>query len=117
MRVGGQSLTEVKIQRQIFQGDALSLLLFIIAMILLNHILRKCTSGYKLHKSQEKINHQMNMDNNKLLAKNEKELKTLKQAMRIYNHDTGMEFGIEKCAMLIMKSGKRHMTDGLELPI
>ena len=27
-----------------------------------------------------------------------------------------MEFGIEKCAMLIMKSGKQHMTDGMELP-
>ena len=25
-------------------------------------------------------------------------------------------FGIEKCAMLIMKSGKRHMTEGMELP-
>ena len=27
-----------------------------------------------------------------------------------------MEFGIEKCAMLVMKSCKRHMTDGIELP-
>ena len=27
-----------------------------------------------------------------------------------------MEFGIEKCAMLIMKSDKRHTTDGIELP-
>ena len=27
-----------------------------------------------------------------------------------------MEFGIEKCAMHVMKSGKRHMTDGIELP-
>ena len=27
-----------------------------------------------------------------------------------------MEFGIEKCAMLVVKSGKRHMTDGMELP-
>ena len=26
-----------------------------------------------------------------------------------------MEFGIEKCAMLVMKSGKGHMTDGMEL--
>ena len=26
-----------------------------------------------------------------------------------------MEFGIERCAMLVMKSGKRHMTDGMEL--
>ena len=27
-----------------------------------------------------------------------------------------MEFGIEKCAMLVMKSGNRHLTDGMELP-
>ena len=27
-----------------------------------------------------------------------------------------MEFGIEKCAMLVMKSGKRPLTDGMELP-
>ena len=27
-----------------------------------------------------------------------------------------MEFGIEKCAMLVIKSGKRHQTDGIELP-
>ncbi len=27
-----------------------------------------------------------------------------------------MEFGIEKCAMLVMKGGKRHITDGTELP-
>ena len=27
-----------------------------------------------------------------------------------------MEFGIEKCAMLVMKSGKQHRTDGMKLP-
>ena len=27
-----------------------------------------------------------------------------------------MEFAIRKCAMLVMKSGKRHITDGVELP-
>ena len=37
-------------------------------------------------------------------------------AVIIYSQDIGMEFGIEKCAMLFMKSGKRHMTGGMELP-
>ena len=27
-----------------------------------------------------------------------------------------MEFGIDKCAMLVMKSGKRRMTEKIELP-
>ena len=49
------------------------------------------------------------------LQKNEKELETLIHTVRIYSQDIGMEFDIEKCAMHVMKSGKRHMTDGMEL--
>ena len=56
------------------------------------------------------------MDDIKLFAKNEKELETLIHAVRIYCQNIGMEFGIEECAMLVMKSGKRHLTDGIELP-
>ena len=85
LTAGGRSLAEVNIQRFIFQGDALSPLLFIIAMVLLNHILRKCTARYKLNKSQEKINHLMYMDDIKLVAKIEKELETLIHAVRIYS--------------------------------
>ena len=58
----------------------------------------------------------MYMDDIKLFAKKEKELETLIQAARIYSQDIGMEFGIEKCAILIMRSGKRHTTEGIELP-
>ena len=36
--------------------------------------------------------------------------------VRIYSQDIGMEFGIEKRPLLVMKSGKRHLTDGIELP-
>ena len=50
------------------------------------------------------------------LQKNEKELETLIHTIRIYSQDVGMEFGIEKCAMLVMKRSKRHGTDGMELP-
>ena len=116
LTAGGRSIAETKIQRGIFQGDALSPLLFIITMMPLNHILRKCAAGHKLSRSQEKINHLMYMDGIKLFAKNEKELVTLILAVRIYSRDIGMEFAIEKCTMLVMKSGKRHMTDGMELP-
>ena len=51
------------------------------------------------------------MDDIKLSDKNEKELET-----NIGGDDVGIELGIEKCAMLIMRSGKRQMTDGIELP-
>ena len=55
------------------------------------------------------------MDDIKLFAKNEKELGTLIHAVRIYSQDIGMEFGMEKCAMLVIKSGKQHITDRMEL--
>ena len=58
----------------------------------------------------------MYMDDIKLFSKNEKELETLIHAVRIYSQGIGMGFGIEKCAMLVMKNGKWHMTDGIELP-
>ena len=33
-----------------------------------------------------------------------------------YSQDIGMEFGIGKCAMQVMKSGKRDMMDRMDLP-
>ena len=77
----------------------------------LNHILRECTAGYKLNRSQEKINHLMYMYDIKLFAKRTGNPET----HRIYSEDIGKEFGIEKCAMLVMKTGKQHTTDGIEL--
>ena len=75
------------------------------------NIIKKCTAGYKLSKLQENISHLMYMDDIKRFVKTEKKLETLIQAVRIYSHGTGMELGIEKFTILIMKSGKRHMTE------
>ena len=105
-----KGFTVVKIQRGIFQGDSLSPLLFVIAMMPLSHLV-----GYKLSKSQ-KINHLMYVDDIKLFAKNEREWETLIQVVIIYSQDIGMEFGIEKGAMQVMKSIQRLMTEKGELP-
>ena len=40
----------------------------------------------------------MYTDDIKLFSKNEKDLKTLKQIIRIYRQDIGMDYGTEKCA-------------------
>ena len=54
----------------------------------------------------------MYMDDIKLFAKNEKELEILIQAATIYSENIGMEFGIEKCTMLVMKmrNNRRNRT-------
>ena len=74
-------------------------------------ILRKFTSGYKLYKLQENLNHIMYIDDMKLFAQNEK-FETLQQSERIYCEDIGMEFGIEKCAMLIIRNRKQQVIEG-----
>ena len=106
LTVGGKSLAVVKIQRGMFQVDVLSPLLFVKGMMPLNPILRKCTNS---------VNRKKRSTTWCTWTKNQKELETLIQTVRIYGQDIGMEYGIEKGAMLEMKSGKWHMTEGIEL--
>ena len=108
LATGGKTLAEVQILRGIFHGNALSSLLFVKVIMSLNPILRKCTVGVQIDSIAKKINHLMYMDNIKLFAKNKEE------TIRIYSQDIGMEFGREKCAILIMRSQKRYM-EGIEL--
>ena len=58
----------------------------------------------------------MYVDDIKLFAQNGKDSETLIRAVRIYSQDIGMEFGMEKWAMQIMKSRKWDWTGGIELP-
>ena len=58
----------------------------------------------------------MYTDEIKLFGKNEKGLVTLTHTMRIYSPDIGVDFIREKCALLIMRIRKQHLTEGIELP-
>ena len=61
----GENLADVKILRCIFK-DMLSPLLFVIAMMLVSYMQRKCTGDYKCSKSQKNTNRLMYMDNKKM---------------------------------------------------
>ena len=67
LTVRRKCLAKAKIQIGIFQGNALSVLLFVIKISPFSQILRKCTGG--TNKLQETINYQMYMDNSKLFSK------------------------------------------------
>ena len=54
-------------KRGIFQGDSLSPLMFILALIPLSPILRKAKAAYEFSESKENINHLLFMDDLKLL--------------------------------------------------
>ena len=62
-----------------------------------------------------KINHFFMVDL-KIYSRNEKELDSLVQTIRIFNKDIGMGFGIEKCAMLVIEKGKIVKSVGIDLP-
>ena len=70
-------LAEVNIRRGIFQGDSLSPLPFIVAMILMTRVLERMEIGYQLKKGDSRINHLMFMDDIKLFRRGTKEMDTL----------------------------------------
>ena len=68
---------------------------------------------YEFSESREKI---LFMDELKLYSRSEKELDSLIQTVCVFSEDIGMEFGIDKCAMLVMEKGKIVKSVGIELP-
>ena len=59
------------------------------------------------------INHLLFMNDLKLYSKSEKALDSLIQTIRIFSEDIGMQFGIDKCVMLVVKRGKTVKSDGI----
>ena len=73
LTAGGQELGEVDIRRGIFQGDSLSPLLFVVAMIPISILLNREDMGYRLggevgqgREGGKKINHLLFMDDLKV---------------------------------------------------
>ena len=57
------------------------------------------------------------MDDLKIYAKNQMELESLVNTVRIFSDDIEMEFGLQKCAILVMKRGKLEMgTNDMIMP-
>jgi hypothetical protein len=84
---------EIGIQREIFQGDSLSLLLFCICLIPLTEQLNRLNMGYEEHTT-------------KLLDKSEEELQKQIQTVTTFSDDICMEFELDKCAKIVFKKGK-----------
>ena len=115
LRSGNSELGEVEIKQGIFQGDSLSPLVFVLALFPLSLILRKAKTAYMFSESKEKINHLLFMVDLKLYSRSEKGLDSLVQTVRVFSEDIGMEFGMGKCAMLVMEKGKIVKSVGIEL--
>ena len=111
-----ENFGNVAIKRGIFQGDSLLPLLFIIGLIPLTFILRKCEEAYEFRNSKEQIKHILYMDDLKLYGKTDKGIDSPIQTVRIFSSDICMEFGIEKCNILILKRGIKDENCDIMLP-
>ena len=56
------------------------------------------------------------MDDLKLCAKNERELDSFIQTVRIFSDDVGVVFDLDKCVLLVLKRGKMVQKEGIESP-
>ena len=83
-------LGEVDIKQSIFQGDSLSPLVFVLALIPLSLILSKVKAAYEFSGNKDKINHLLFMDDLKLYSWNEKKLDLLVQTIHTFSKDIGM---------------------------
>ena len=110
LNASGKTLGEVDIRRGIFQGDSLSPLLFVLCMVPLTWLLRKDKAGYEWGKKGFKLNHLLFTDDLKL-----NQIDSLMQTVHIFSENTGMQFGIKKCGVLIIERGKVIRTHGIRL--
>ena len=56
------------------------------------------------------------MDDLKIFAKSEREINGLISTVQILSNDIGMEFGIKKCGVLVLKRGTVVSSEGVEIP-
>ena len=108
---------DIKIQCGIFQGDSLSPLLFHISLIPLMQQLNRLNTGYEEHITKTKISHLLYMDDLKLIAKSEEEIRKKIQTVKNFSDDIHMDFGLEKCAKITFKKGKLIHSQNLVIDI
>jgi hypothetical protein len=99
----------IRIQRGLYQGDSLSPLWFCLALNPLSHLLNRTNYGFGIHFDKQKIqqlNHLIYMDDIKLCAATNNQLKELLRLAETFSRDIKMVIGIEKCKTLSIAKGK-----------
>ena len=84
-------------------------------MITLTLVLRQKKAFYKLKNGRKKINHLLSMDDLKPFAKNEDQIDSLVNTLRIFSEDIKVEFRLPKCGALIMERGKAVKSEGISI--
>ena len=93
----------------------MSPLLFIVCLLTFTNTLRDTAPGHHFASNRQKVNHLLFMDGLNLYASNEKSLEVLIETVHVFSNGIGMEYGVEKCAVLTMKKGNMANSDGMAL--
>ena len=72
----------------------------------LSLLLRKVKASYEWGRKEFKLNHLLFMDDLKLFGKSEDQIDSLVQTVFIFSEDIGMEFGLKKYGVVILKKRK-----------
>ena len=89
------------------------IIMIIIIIIIIIITIIKAKAGYRL--GDVKINHLLFMDDLKMFAKNKNEIDSLVSTVQMISQDIGMQFGVKKCGVTIMKRGKLVESEDIEL--
>ena len=69
-------------------------------------LLRKVKASYEWGRKKFKLNHLLFLDDIKLFVKSEEQIDSLVQIVFIFSKDIGIEFGLRKCGVVILKKGQ-----------
>ena len=116
LNLNGSDLCQVDANRDIFQVDSLSPLIFVIGMISLSLLLGKVKASYEWGTKEFKLNHLLFMDDLKIVGKSDEQIDSLLQTVCTFSEDIGMKFGLKKCGVVILNKGKLVKFDGIHLP-
>lgn len=81
----------------------------------LSTLLKEQPAKYSIHKSNETINHLIYMDDLKLIASSQAQLRILIETVKKFSADIKMNFGLDKCAVANFVKGKLDLMSGIEV--
>ena len=97
---------KIFVKRGIFQGDSLSPLLSCISLIPLSKLLNARDQGFELTTESWKITHMLYLDDLKLYAKSEEEMKKILRMVQTFSSHVNMKFDLEKFARVTIRQWK-----------
>ena len=102
---GNITTVEIKYKKGILQGDALSVILFILSVNPSSFLLNRA-EGFEITE-EKSLNHVFFVDDLKLYTRSYEIAKLLLDTITTFSNEVGMTFGESKCAYIYIEHGKR----------